>query len=475
MLLKVNLFAAAISAVIIPLSAATRVVAPAPTGSDAAAGSLTSPWATLQHAADNVKAGDTVIVKSGAYKGFYLSEESSGTKDHPIFFIAEADVVINDKNGKTADGINLEGASWIIIDGFFIKNLKGTITRAGIRAVTDTGVIIRNNSADSCGTWGIFTGFSENIRIEGNITSRSVGQHGIYFSNSADNPVIRHNFSYGNNDCGIHMNADVSMGGDGIISHALVENNVVYDNGRSGGSGINCDGIQNSRIQNNLLYNNHASGISLYMIDAAEPAKNDTVVNNTILEASNARWCVNIKDGSTGAVVMNNILYNYHSSHGSISIDDASLPGLKSDYNVVMNRLSPDDDNTVMTLAQWKSATGQDAHSLVATPDQLFVDAAGNVFRLKSGSPAIDAGTDQFAPAKDIAGVSRPNNSKFDIGAFEFTPNAVLTHFTSQAANRALLKKGCTKTLAVDCAGRVANYEVPLRKDHVFRKVVTLR
>ena len=42
---------------------------------------------------------------------------------------------------------------------------------------------------------------------------------------------------------------------------------MIYDNGRGGGSGINCDGVQNSLIRNNLIYNTHASGISLYRID----------------------------------------------------------------------------------------------------------------------------------------------------------------------------------------------------------------
>ena len=55
------------------------------------------------------------------------------------------------------------------------------------------------------------------------------------------------------------MNGDVSLGGDGIISNALVENNVIYDNGLGGGSGINCDGVQDSVIRNNLIYNAHAS------------------------------------------------------------------------------------------------------------------------------------------------------------------------------------------------------------------------
>ncbi len=60
------------------------------------------------------------------------------------------------------------------------------------------------------------------------------------------------------------------------------EANIIYNNGRTGGSGINGDGVQSSRIDNNLLYDNHASGISLYQIDGGQPSRNNFVAHNTI-------------------------------------------------------------------------------------------------------------------------------------------------------------------------------------------------
>ena len=82
------------------------------------------------------------------------------------------------------------------------------------------------------------------------------------------------------------MNGDASQGGDGTISGALVEGNVIYGNGAGGGSGINMDGVIDSVVRNNLLYDNHASGISLYRIDGATGSTNNVVVNNTIINAS---------------------------------------------------------------------------------------------------------------------------------------------------------------------------------------------
>ena len=203
--------------------------------------------------------------------------------------------------------------------------------------------------------------------------------------------MIRGNTIWGNYAAGIHMNGDIfAGGGDGIISEALVENNVIHDNGLGGGSGINADGVQNSLFRNNLIYNEFASGISLYQIDGGGGSTGNVVANNTVLVASTGRWALNIQDASTGNTVRNNILYNYHSWHGSIDIRADSLPGFSSDYNVVMSRFTTDDSASILSLPQWQAATGQDMHSLVATPDQLFANAAGNGFHLSAASPAME-------------------------------------------------------------------------------------
>ena len=382
-------------------------------GSDGNSGDSATPWQTLQHAADAVHAGDTVIVRAGNYAGFYL--ETDGTASSRIVFHAESGVTITTRNPVTADGINLEGSDYVTVEGFNVVGMP----RTGIRSVTNEGVIIRNNNCDHNQKWGILTGFSYDILIEGNVTSRSIDEHGIYVGNSGDRPTIRNNISWGNRANGIHMNGDASLGGDGIISGALVEGNIIYGNGVGGGSGINCDGVQNSIIRNNLIYDQHSSGISLYRIDGGGGSSGNTVVNNTVLVAADGRWALNIQSGSTGNTVRNNILLNAHSFRGSLDISADSLAGFTSDYNVVMNRFTADGGDSVQTLAQWQAARGQEAHSLVATPAQLFVNPAAFDFHLLATSVAVDAGTSQFAPALDIEGDARPAGNGVDIGADE--------------------------------------------------------
>ena len=385
----------------------------APGGRDAAArGNRTRPWATLQYAANRVQPGDTVHVRDGDYGGFYLSR--GGMQGAPVRFRAEGEHVrITERNAKTPDGINVEGADFVVIEGFVINEMP----RAGIRATHSAGSTIRHIRADNNRSWGIFTSFCEDILIEGNTVTRSIREHGIYVSNSGDRPVIRGNVSRDNRGCGIHMNGDASQGGDGIISGALVENNVISGNGQGGGSGINCDGVQDSRIQNNLLYENHSNGISLYRVDAAAGSSGNSVINNTVVQASGARWAVNIKNQSTNNVVVNNILFHY-GSRGGINIAADSLSGFRSDYNIVVDRFSPDDGDHFIRLAEWRSATGLDRHSQVSRLQDVFVNLESSDYHLRAGSPAIDAADPALAPRMDIEGSPRPKGRP-DAGAYE--------------------------------------------------------
>jgi hypothetical protein len=382
-------------------------------GDDGADGlSAGTAWATLGHAADVVNPGDTVHVLDGSYQGFYLSR--SGTAGNPITFHAEGpNVRITADNGTTPDGINVEGAASVVIDGFVVNDR----TRAGIRVAVSQFVTVRNCHTGNNGHWGIFSGFADDFTIEDNETYGSVLEHGIYVSNTCTRPIVRRNHVHDNHGNGIHMNGDVSQGGAGVITNALVERNVIHGNGVGGGSGINMDGASNGVIRNNLLYDNHASGISLYQIDAASGATGNLIVNNTVVEADDARWCININTGSTGNTVRNNILYNLHAFHGAISIDASSRPGFTSDYNAVIDRFSTDQGDTVLSLAEWQ-ALGYDAHAFVATPVQLFL-VPGTDFRLAPASPAIDAGLSTGAPSDDLDGNPRPVGAGVDVGAYE--------------------------------------------------------
>lgn len=409
----------------------------ATTGSDSAAGSSTAPWHTLQRAVDAIHAGDTILVESGTYAGARIGNSGTASAVCTLEADVGAHVLLNAPGAKNQHNSILEienyshNVDYWTISGFEVANSP----REGIDVRGSDYITVQNCTIHNSYKTGIFLAFSNHPLIQYN-ASYSNSEHGIYDSNSGDYPTIRGNTLYSNANCGVHMNGDVSMGGDGIISYALVEKNVIHDNGATGGSGINCDGVQKSTIVNNLLYNSLASGISLYKIDGGGPSSNNIVVNNTVLIGSGGRWALNIQNGSTGNVAYNNILYNYGSYRGSISISTDSLTGFKSDYNVVMSRFTLNGGNSVLTLAQWQSRTGQDMHSLIATPTQLFVGPSTYNYHLLSTSPAINKGTASYALTTDLDGASRPYGNGYDIGCYEWH-STTSTSLTSSSTTTA--------------------------------------
>lgn len=377
-------------AVLIPLRAATAQTTyhVDPDGDDANDGSSSQPWATLQHAADTVQPGDSILVRDGTYTGFQI--ETSGSDAQPIVFkAASPNSIINAVNPvRGNDNINVEGADYVVIEGFRVRDAD----RAGIRVVIARGVVVKNNVVGPNGKWGIFTGFAPEVQILDNETFDSADEHGIYVSNSdvvADNPVIRGNVSYDNNANGIQLNGDCFAGGDGLIEGAVLEDNEVHDNGFKGFSLIS---IENALVQNNVLYNNGLNGGAggIHLVDepgCGLPTTNTVVVNNTVVEPNIAGIRINL--GAMNNVIFNNLIVS------DIPIADE----VGGNYIDVVSNLT------------------------VSSSAGLFVDAAAGDYHLASGSAAIDAGVMAFegidAPSDDRDGTARPQGEGLDVGAYE--------------------------------------------------------
>ncbi|MGI8475028.1 MAG: right-handed parallel beta-helix repeat-containing protein [Thermomicrobiales bacterium] len=379
-------------------------------------GSVSAPWRLIQQAAAVTAPGDTVLIAPGSYVG-PVTIDRSGSAGSPVTFRATGPGVVVEGSGAGRDAIFVTYADYDTLDGVGVRHA----TRAGVRVDSSAHVTIERGTFADNGVWGIFTDVSDDLLIQGNDVSGSVEQHGIYTSNSGDRPVVRGNTIHGNHAAGLHMNADLSQGGDGVISGALVADNVIYDNGVARGAAINMDGVEYSVVRNNLLYGNHASGIAVFQQDGAICSRNNSILNNTIVMATDSRWAVTINapdpSACTGNILADNILFTAHSWRGSISLG-GGMTGFASDHNVVMDRFSVDDGDTRLGLAGWR-ALGHDAASIIATPAQLFIDSGNGDFHLKPGSPAIDAGATLTGVTDDLDGIARPRGSAYDIGAYE--------------------------------------------------------
>ena len=371
--------------------AATYYVSP--TGNDGNSGSASSPWRSLQKAANTVRAGDVVLAANGTYAGMSISAD--GTASAPITFRANgSDVVVNAPYGQKLDNIDIDGGNHVIVEGFVVEDAP----RNGIRAVVATGVKIRDNTIRRSGLTGILAGFTPSIEVSGNSSSGNLGEHGIYVSNSsttADNPVIRGNECFDNNRSGIQVNGDCFSGGDGVITGALIENNVVHDNQLKGLSLIS---MQGSTVRNNLVYDNGLSGTGAAAIHLADepncgkPSNGNIVVNNTIHDSRLTG--IRLSNGSTDNTIFNNLIVV---SSLSRAIDD------EGSGNTI--------DGT--TNVKLTSTTG------------VFVSAGTGDYHLVPQSVAIERAASTFdgvsAPTNDAAGMPRPQGVRPDAGAFEFT------------------------------------------------------
>jgi parallel beta-helix repeat protein len=353
-------------------------------GDDAHTGA-TQPVRSLQRAAELAQPGDTVLVAPGVYEGF--STVRSGEPSRPITFRAQSpDVIIGPIAGRD-DNISVRNTGYIVIDGFTVRDAP----RAGIGVIEARGVVVQNCVVGPNGRWGIFTGFAPEVQILNNKTFNCAKEHGIYVSNSRDAndaPIVRGNESFGNAGNGIQFNGDCFAGGDGVISGALIEGNIVHDNGLKGFSLIS---ISDSVIQNNLVYNNgrQAGAGGIHFADeprCRKPSSGNVAVNNTIVEPRIAG--IRFSDGARNNIVFNNIIVS------ESPVADAAGNQIDGSSNILRDSVSG-----------------------------LFQDPARGDYRLTPSSPARNAGQTTYrakrAPAADLAGQPRATGLTVDAGAFE--------------------------------------------------------
>ncbi len=397
---SVGLFTIAIAAILIgfsvriPVNAIGNRIATtyyvAMNGDDANEGSAQSPWATLQHAANEADVpGDIVLVENGRYTGFNSQHDG-------ITFQANGDSAIVDVAGSYSglDNINIENNNDIVVAGFIVRDAP----RAGIRVVNADRVIVRNNKVGPNGKWGIFSGFATEIQVLYNITFGSAEEHGIYLSNSRvpdDNVTVRGNISYGNQVNGIQLNGDCFAEGDGMLEGGLIESNYVYGNGAKGLSIISAPAV---RIQNNVIYDNHKSGsgaAGIHLVDepgCGKPTNAAVVVNNTIHEPEMAG--IRINDGASGNLVFNNLIV----SDNPIA-DEVGASMIDGGSNITS-----------------------------ASVSGLLLDTSVADYHLAAASAAIDAGLSVFnevaAPTLDIEGSDRNQGIAPDAGAYEHRESA---------------------------------------------------
>src|SRR5215469_4633667 len=101
----------------------------ATTGNDSNPGTQTSPWRTVQHAADTARAGSTINVRAGIYEELVTIHASGNPSEGYITFKSfPGETAILDATRFTPDArsaiLTIYDKSYVRIEGFEIRNYR---------------------------------------------------------------------------------------------------------------------------------------------------------------------------------------------------------------------------------------------------------------------------------------------------------------------------------------------------------------
>jgi hypothetical protein len=418
-------------------------------------GSSSHPWTTVQEVLDSnlvetyapleypynegdsliltnegapVKAGDTLICRTGYYGSLHISRKFN--KDYITIRAAENQtpsfknirftgtrywriqgLTITPSSASEYENTTLVSIEWhdwsgpstyITVEDCYLYSVEDASSwnmqqwdTLSCTAISSGGkhVIIRNNYCKNV-DFGISSSGDSSL-VEYNIIENFAGDglRGLGDYNTFQYNTVKNCYDVnGNHDDGFQSWSvgEGGVGTDTVWGVILRGNTIIeYENSdqpyRGNLQGIGCfDGFYaNWIVENNVVIVEHYHGITL------SGAINCRIINNTVIDRDPATeispW-IRIgdhKDGSRseGCVVRNNIYYR------TLSMDSEQI----EDHNLQ-----------------------------VSNYDSNFVDFSRLDVLLKEGSSAIDAGSSEMAPAVDIRGVSRPQGDAYDIGAYEY-------------------------------------------------------
>jgi hypothetical protein len=364
------------------------------TGADADAGTKAAPFRTIQWAASLVNPGDVVVVGDGVYTdddrdGAVVRIARGGTAGNPIVFRAANrwGAKLDGENGRTANGVDVDkGVGYVRIEGFEISGFANVGAPRGSSSGIDlydgghdTEIIgnhihhigrVCTNSGNTNGQVGIFVE-QPNVIIDGNLI-HDIGR----FSPGENGCRYTERFTgYQTLDHGIYLN-----GGSPGASGAVVRNNIFHTMRRGWAIQFYPGSLRNVQVLNNTFAFGNPYRANTHIVLDAKLA-DCSIVNNIFFDPDGGRTIE--AEGFSGAITIS--------------------------HNVTTG--------TAMTDRRWTPAGMTLANNRLAT-DPMFLNAPGD-FRLRGGSPAIDAGQ-MLAPVRaDFAGRPRPHGARFDIGAHE--------------------------------------------------------
>jgi hypothetical protein len=333
-----------------------------------------------------------------------------------VYLVGAGDIVQSSQiYGNAAYGLLMQGQSSTNV----LQALNNSVhdnTSSGIYS-TGNGLISGNEvyGETGSGVWGIYASYNELV-TNNKIYKNTVG---LYLTGGGG--VATGNYVYANTGIGIRVD-NSTLSGNHVFSNTIgisdtgyteIDDNVIYGNANAAIaiSGSHTAGAQGQYVRNNTIYQPGGDGIQV-----AAGASNVQLYNNIIWVAAGSG--LKVGASQTGFVSDYNLFYTANSG------------AVVGTWNSAQE----------VTLANWRTASGQDAHSKFGDP--LFLNPAGadqvlgeqgvstgngfdDNFGLRGGSPAINAGNQYVAPITDINGNPRhtdPSTPATGIGQPIYAP-----------------------------------------------------
>jgi cysteine-rich repeat protein len=410
-----------------------------PTGNDAASGGAAEPWRTIQHAANHLAPGDTVIVQAGVYaESVFIT--ISGAAGSPITYHGLSGAVLQspDPSASLSAFDIRPGVAYVTVDGFEARgNFHETIfIRSGAHHIGISNCYLHNNRV------GILIDSATDIEID-NCQIRDNSALGLRVSGTSQDVTIRDTVSAGHDDgLGCAGDADgfdveetasqvtfldCQAVGNGEDGFDLQGNELVL--ARIESRGNTCAGIKirpTARIENSVITGN-TTGIATCSNNSPGTLE---VVNSTV--ADNAGTQLNLDGPITGGappVSYDVLLRNVIAAGPGKAIEVATAVLLTEDHNILfredttsrllVHHLGGDAERLYsgqeINAGVWTAESGQGGGTFAVDPDFDGTDEYG----VLPTSTALESGDATGAPTEDRNGTKRPQGNQVDIGPDE--------------------------------------------------------
>ena len=385
-----------------------------------------------------------VSVTNGTY---YLSDAVAITKPLTMRSVNGRDLTVVDGNNYPGKPVTnrcfvLSGND-IVLDGLTIRNGYGfghgggIESGSGIRVLVDNcrivGCAVTNATASYAGGGGATLRNQQTIRNCEILSNTNFGGYGggvcaWSLGGTIVNCTVASNVTYAGYTNGT-LTAEANGGGvmlmPGVVSNCIIYGNVAKLNASGGnGNGGAIRMSDGSRVVNSLIYGNTASSGGGVWARTSASMLNCTVVSNRLSAGGNGAGVylsAGVPTNTDQTQRMENVIcyFNVNTS-GTIAnyYFTTPNPGFTGTYHIVNSCLYPTNFAQTYPTLNVIAAGNTEA-------DPKFADLAGKNYRLSSGSPCINTGTNAGWGARDLDldGNRRidPWSGIIDMGCFEYT------------------------------------------------------